>query len=433
MKRRSQERKAEGNSMDRRGFVARAAAGLAGLGLAGLAGRPQNAAGGVSVPPLQADVPRAPGVSPAANAAGSLVTRKLGKTGVMLPVVSMGVMNSSNPDLVRRALENGVRHLDTAFAYGDGANESMIGRVVADMKMRDQVVIATKELVPFMRGGLSGNAARDAMVRRVEESLARLRSDYVDIVYVHDVSTVEDVRNDGLMAGLRSLKEKGKIRLAGFSTHSNMAACVDAATADGFYDVILTSFNYAMSDDAVLETVLRNAAAKGVGLIAMKTQCAQYWYQDMETESRRKYYEGRMMHKAVLKWVLRHPFIATAVPGVSTFQQLDEDLAVARDLEYTAEERKFLQDRNVRLSLGACVQCGACSAACPAGVDVPALMRTHLYASRYANFGQARRTLDAIRPAAGLAACRSCGACSAACPKRVPAAERIGELKTLLG
>ena len=125
--------------------------------------------------------------------------------------------------------------------------------------------------------------------------------------------------------------------------------------------------------------------------------------------------------------------IATAVPGVSTFQQLDEDLAVARDLDYTAEERKFLQDRDVRLSLGACVQCGACSAACPAGVDVPALMRTHLYISRYANFGQARSTLDAIPRGSGPSACRSCGACSAACPKRVPAAERVGELKTLLG
>ncbi len=432
MKRRSEERKAEENPMDRRGFFARAAAGLAGLGLAGLAGRPQNAAGGLSVPPLQTDVPRNAGGPAAANAAGSLVTRKLGKTGVTLPVFSMGVMNSSNPDLVRRALESGVRHLDTAFAYGNGANETMIGRVVADMKMREQVVIATKELVPFMRNNLSGNAGRDAMIRRVEESLNRLRSHYVDIVYVHDVSTVEDVRNDGLMEGLRSLKEKGKIRFAGFSTHSNMAACIDAAATDGFYDVILTSYNYAMSDDVVLDAVLRNAAAKGIGLVAMKTQCAQYWYQGMEPESRRKYYEGKMMHRAVLKWVLRHPFIATAVPGVSTFQQLDEDLAAARDLDYTAEERKFLQDRNVRLSLGACVQCGACSAACPAGVDVPALMRTHLYVSCYANFGQARRTLDAIPPGAGLAACRACGACSAACPKRVPAANRIEDLKTLL-
>jgi predicted aldo/keto reductase-like oxidoreductase len=425
MKRRIEDPKGEGNRMDRRGFVSRAAAGLAGLGLAGLAVRP-------SASRAQTGLPKTGGGSVAANAAGSLVSRKMGKTGVTLPVLGMGVMNSSNPDLVRRALESGVRHLDTAFAYGNGANESMIGRVVADMKMREQVVIATKELVPFMRNGLSGAAAKDAMIRRVEESLGRLRSEVVDIVYVHDVSSVNDVRNDGLMEGLRSLKEKGKIRFAGFSTHSNMAACIDAASADGFYDVILTSYNYAMSDDVVLETVLKNAAARGIGLVAMKTQCTQYWYRGMEPDGRQKFYDGKMMHQAVLKWVLRHPFIATAVPGISTFQQLDEDLAAARSLEYTAEERKFLQDRNVRLSLGACVQCGSCAAACPAGVDVPALMRTHLYVSCYSNFGQARHTLDAIPSGSGLAACRDCGACSAACPRHNPAAERIGELKTLL-
>jgi uncharacterized protein len=418
-------REGAGTRMDRRGFVARAAAGLAALGLAGAARRSDAA-------DARPETPAAP-PDPAASAAGGLSTRKLGKTGLTLPVVSMGVMNSGNPDLVRRAIDSGIRHLDTAFAYGDGANESMIGRLVADMKARDRVVIATKEMVPFMRNGLNRTAARDAMVRRVEDSLRRLRTDVVDIVYVHDVSTVEDVRNEGLMEGLRTLKASGKIRFAGFSTHSNMAACVDAGASDGFYDVILVAYNYALSDDAVLESVLRSAAARGVGLIAMKTQCAQYWYRGMVPGDRQKFYDGNVMHRAVLKWALRRPFITTAVPGITTFQQLDEDLAVARNLEFTAEERKFMEDRNVKLSLGVCVQCGACAKACPTGVDVPALMRTHMYASCYANFEQARRALDAVAAGAGPSACRSCGACTAACGRGVPAAERVGDLRTLFG
>jgi uncharacterized protein len=434
MKRQTDVREGEGTRLDRRGFVTRAAAGLAAIGMAGFAARRADAAENRPAAPPQASLPAMDKNGPAAgNATGNLTARKLGKTGVTLPVVGMGVMNSGNPDLVRRALESGIRHLDTAFAYGDGANETMIGKVVSDMKNRDRVVIATKEMVPFMRNGLTQTSGRDAMIRRVEESLGRLRSDYVDIVYVHDVSSVDDVRHEGLMEGLRSLKKAGKIRFAGFSTHSNMAACIDAAAADGFYDVILTSYNYALSDDSVLESVLKSAAAKGVGLIAMKTQCTQYWYRGMVPNDRQRFYDGNMMHQAVLKWVLRHPFITTAVPGITTFQQLDEDLASGRNLEYSEEEKKFLQDRNVKLSLGVCVQCGACSTACPAGVDVPALMRTHLYASCYSNFGQARRTLDAIPAGAGLSACRSCGACSAACSRGVPAAERIGDLKTLLG
>ena len=134
----------------------------------------------------------------------------------------MGVMNARNPDLVRRALELGIRHLDTAFVYGDGQNESMVGKVVADMKLRDKVVIATKEMVSFQRRGLSGAKAADALIKMVEASLKRLQSDYVDIVYIHDVTTPEDAVHPGFLEGMRKLKEQGKIRFAGlFDAHEH--------------------------------------------------------------------------------------------------------------------------------------------------------------------------------------------------------------------
>ncbi len=99
------------------------------------------------------------------------------------------------------------------------------------------------------------------------------------------------------------------------------------------------------------------------------------------------------MNTALLKWVLRHPFITTAVPGFQTFQELEEDLSVAYNLDYTAEEKKFLEDRNVKLALGGvCAQCYACTADCPRGVDIPLLMRAHMYAACYANFHESRTT-----------------------------------------
>jgi predicted aldo/keto reductase-like oxidoreductase len=408
-------------SLDRREFFSKTVSSAAGIGLLGLS----QAIGSKSE---KAD----PQESKAPAAENEMVTRPLGKTGVKLPVVSMGVMNAYNPDLVRRALEKGIRHFDTAFAYGEGQNEIMVGNVVAEMKMRDQVVIATKEMVPHQRRGLSADRLRSTLVSMVEASLKRLKSDFVDIVYIHDVSSAEDVNQPGLQYAFQTLKQQGKIKFAGFSTHANMAVCLDAAVKAGFFDVVLTSFNYALSDDAVLSAVMKNAAAKGIGLVAMKTQCSQYWYKGFLPENQQKFYDGNLVHKAMLKWSVRHPFVTTAAPGFTTFQQLDEDVTVAYNLDYTEEERQFLKDRNVKLSLGYCVQCGKCRKACPGRADVPALMRTHMYLACYGNLDQARRTLDGIPGSSGLNRCASCADCRVSCVRNVPVGKRIGELKTLL-
>src|SRR5512142_1014703 len=74
-----------------------------------------------------------------------VLQRTLGKTGLTLPVVSMGVMNADVPGLLRHAYELGIRHFDTAAGYQNGRNEAMVGQVIKEMGARDKVVIATKQ------------------------------------------------------------------------------------------------------------------------------------------------------------------------------------------------------------------------------------------------------------------------------------------------
>src|ERR1700686_49806 len=78
-----------------------------------------------------------------AKARGPLLERTLGKTGITLPVVSMGVMNADIPGLLRRAYELGVRHFDTAAVYQQGRNEEMVGSVIKELGIRDKVLIRT--------------------------------------------------------------------------------------------------------------------------------------------------------------------------------------------------------------------------------------------------------------------------------------------------
>ena len=82
--------------------------------------------------------------SQAPQAAARVNTRTLGKTGLTVPIVSFGVMNADVPGLVRRAYELGMRHFDTAAAYQRGRNEEMVGTMIKDMGVRDDVIVSTK-------------------------------------------------------------------------------------------------------------------------------------------------------------------------------------------------------------------------------------------------------------------------------------------------
>lgn len=403
----------------RRKFISRGIAGLASLGLAGGAGKNLFSSA------LE---------SSAGSPQEEIITRSLGKTGVRLPVVSMGVMNSGNPGLVRAAYERGIRHFDTAATYQRGRNEAMVGRVIKDLGVRKDVLIATKiPLLPIDSVSVTKAAeAKAYCLESLDGSLKRLQTDYVDMLYLHDVRDVRVLRNPGIRSALETARNQKKARWIGFSTHINMTPLLEEAAGSGYCDAVLVAYNYSMSGDAALLRAMEKAAAGGIILIAMKTQCKQPWYLDEFQASAKRFYEGEIKHTALLKWVLRHECITSAVPGFQNFQELDEDFSVAYDLNYTAEEKKFLEDRNVKLALaGVCRLCSSCLATCPENVEVPTLVRAHMYAVSYPNLAQARATLEAIPAGRGLERCLDCGSCRAVCANRVNIPARIAELKAL--
>ena len=207
-----------------------------------------------------------------------------------------------------------------------------------------------------------------------------------------------------------------------------MGSCLYEARSWGLYDVLLVAYNYAMQDDDRLKRSLEAAAAKGIGLVAMKTQCMQSWYREGVPADQQAYYGGSIVQTAVLKWALHNDAFACAVPGFTAFSELDEDISVARDLAYSEEEKKFLADRKIKLAMAHCVQCGDCRGTCPAGVDTPTLMRAHMYL-RYPNVFQARDTLESLPAGKGLDVCASCASCVARCRGRVDIGRRVGQLK----
>ena len=365
---------------------------------------------------------------------GKLLTRTLGRTGMKVPVVSMGVMNSDNPAIVKEAWNRGMRYFDTAWVYQRGNNERMLGKVLKELGVkRDEVIISTKVLLGHGPNDIpAGEEAKRVFLERFQESLARLQMDYVDILYFHDMHTVEQINNPYILEAFTKLKEEGKIKATGFSSHAYWPDLVTDAADRGFYDVLLLSYNYSMYQDQKSLDALKYAHDKGVGLVAMKTQCQQNWYKEMLPADLQKFYEGKVMHTALLKWVMKHEMFATSVPGFTTFQQLEEDMQVAYSLDFSEEEKAFLTNQQVMAAIDSnCRFCGKCVPSCPKNADIPNLMRTHMYAASYGNIHMAGITGRAIQNGRGLDACAGCRECVAGCVNNVPVTERLEELKIL--
>jgi predicted aldo/keto reductase-like oxidoreductase len=365
-----------------------------------------------------------------------MIFRTLGRTGIKIPIVSMGVMNSSNPNLLKVGWQSGIRHFDTAWVYQAGNNEKMVGAVLKELNVsRKEVIITTKiKIDQNLWQPELGENRKKQFLTRFAQSLERLQMDYVDIIMLHDVNKLEEVLDPAIMEAMQELKDQGKIRFPAFSTHAYWPELLTAAADKGFYEVVLLSLNYSMANDEASLKAMQYAASKGIGMIAMKTQCQQNWYKQNLPAETQKYYEGSIMHSALLKWVLRHDLITTAVPGFTTFEQLQADVEVAYNLEYTQDEVKFLEDHNVKLAIrSVCRFCGGCKGTCPHGIDIPSLMRTHMYAASYGNLHMTRYTLSGIENGKGLAVCENCGECVAQCRNSVQIASRVADLKIMMG
>jgi len=346
-----------------------------------------------------------------------IATRKLGATGLELPLVSMGVMNADNPNLVAAALDSGIKMLDTAHYYQRGRNEEMVGQVIKD-RPRDGFVVATKaraSTVDRSEVRDRNKATRESeasFIQKVELSLERLQTDYVDILYLHSCKSREDALDEMALSAMQTLKKQGKIRFIGVSTHSNQPDVIEAALESGVYEVVLTAYSFKTKIREELERVMKRAAAKGLGVVAMKTQAGVFWDKERTQP---------IPMKAALRWALRQDFVHTAIPGFTTFDQLEDDLLVMKDPTLAPEEAASLETQEKVAGLY-CQQCGTCLDQCPADLDIPVLMRGYMYAHGYRNLLTAKDVVSGLGD--GDLPCVTCESCSVSCPQDFDVRER---------
>jgi len=143
--------------------------------------------------------------------------------------------------------------------------------------------------------------------------------DYVDMLYLHGVDSREVALHPEFLEALSLLKQQGKIRFAGVSTHRNEPDVVAAITESDVYDIVLSAYNFTMEHRDRLKEKIALAAEKGIGIIAMKTMAGGF----LDKERTKP-----VDCKAALKWVLQDPNVHTTIPGIITFDQLTENFSV---------------------------------------------------------------------------------------------------------
>ncbi len=376
-------------AVDRKDFIKKSFAGAAGIAFVGTARASLHS----TRPSLQ-------------QPERKFIYRTLGKTGLRLPIMSMGVMNSDNPALIAAALDNGIIHLDTAHGYMRGRNEEIIGEVIKD-RPRDSFVIATK--IPDNKMDTAKETEK-AFADMLDLSLKRLGLDYVEILYLHSTNNRANTLHEPFLNALQAAKKSGKARFVGVSTHGGQPEVIQAAIDSKVYDVVLAGYNFTDSGSGVVKEAIAKAAKAGLGIVAMKTLAKG---------------DAAGNAKAALKWVLQDTNVTTAIPGFTTFDQMQLDLSVMEDLALNKQER---EDLNLQSSLPGlyCLGCKTCAGQCPKGLPIPDLMRAYMYTYGHRNLGAAQDLVLSLDLPSNP--CRDCRDCPVKCARGFDVADRITDV-----
>ena len=349
----------------------------------------------------------------------------LGRTGLDISDISFGSssLRPGQEAVVHHALDRGINYFDTAESYTRGSSETVLGKVFKGM--RDQVVITSKL-------GTDENTGAAELMARLEGSLRRLQTDYIDIFMNHAVNDLDVVKNPEWHAFIADAKEQGKIRFAGVSGHAGrLIDCLDYVFDEDLADVVLVAHNFGQdpsffenvtrSMDFVatqqnLPRVLAKGKQKNVGITVMKTLRGAR-LNDMRPFEK----DGATFAQAALRWVLANPHVDSAVITMNSVEKVEEYLGSSGWDELAAGDMDLLQRYAMLNGASYCEHvCNDCEGACPYGVPIAEVLRTRMYAVDYRDTALARDEYALLKTNA--AACLSCDGqpCANACTHGIP-------------
>jgi predicted aldo/keto reductase-like oxidoreductase len=281
---------------------------------------------------------------------------------------------------------------------------------------RDQMFVATKFCTP--QGHLPAGSSVQAYIDVLEGSLRRLQTDHVDLVHIHSCDEIDRLMDPNAHEAFDRLRQQGKVRFLGVSTHTpNLSRVARTALASGRFDVMMLAYHHGIWAD--LDGIIADAAARDVGIVAMKTLKGAR-HQNL-TDFRA---DAASYAQAAFRWVLSNPDVGCLVVSFSKPEHVDEYL-YASGGRLTREDVAVLGRYDERIAGTYChPHCGACLSACPERLAVNDVLRYRMYFEDYGREKEAMRLYAALERDASR--CAGCPApCEAHCPLDIPIRTRM--------
>lgn len=299
--------------------------------------------------------------------------RRFGKTNLNLSVFSLGLMRCCDQEsqflnTVKKALDLGINHLETAKNYGK--SEKYLGLALQKLNIpRDQVFITTK-LTPVKDG--------KTMEKWLDESLSNLKVDYIDCLAIHGINTPQHLEllteENSCLTVLQKAKKQGKIRHIGFSTHGNLDLILKTISTGFFEFVNLHYYYFFQRNYPVIE--LAKKMDLGVFIISPADKGGRLY---TPSDKLQKICQPLSPLLLNYRFLLQHQEITTLSVGASNGEELIFPLSVAdEDGELTTLELEKLHDiedtlKNT-LKFDRCSQCYQCLP-CPENINIPEILR----------------------------------------------------------
>jgi aryl-alcohol dehydrogenase-like predicted oxidoreductase len=294
------------NKLNRREFLKKAPAAVVGLtAAAGLGGDLNRFASFAAAQSSQPERSSADSEAPKI-----LQYRPLGKTGLELSDISMGA--AVDDAVLQYAFDRGINFFDTADSYYGGHGEEALGRALKGV--RDKCIIATKHMV-------EAGWTKETLMEKVNASLKRLDSDYVDMLFMQGVGDPALFKNEEILSAYDELKQQGKYRYLCFSTHDTDVV-VPAAIESGLFSAAMLMYIPGMFPK--MEEMHTRLYESGIGIIAMKALKGGEQANVLE-----KAKSGMTFAQASIQWVLQDKMVSTVLISMRTFEHISEYLQVS--------------------------------------------------------------------------------------------------------
>jgi hypothetical protein len=374
-----------------------------------------------------------------------MLYRKMHKSGRELSILGYGCMRlplqkdgtvdaRRSVEAIRYAIDHGVSYVDTAYVYHNGESEVVLGKALKD-GYREKVRLATKLPVWMVQ-------TREDMDKFLDEQMKKLQTDHIDFYLVHglDAERWENMCRLGVKEFLDKALADGRIRYAGFSFHDKADSF--KPIVDGYpWTFCQIQYNYMDENYQAGTAGLKYAASRGLDVIVMEPLRGGGLTGHVPEVD--KIWAGTGLKRSPaewgLRWVWNHPEVTVVLSGMSSLDQVKENLKTTEsgkpDSMTPAELKACRQVTEIyrkRMKVD-CTGCGYCMP-CPNGVQIPSCFSMYNTAAMFENHADMKKAYYMFIGDAGCASkCIECGECEEKCPQHIQITEKLKEVKEEFG